>query len=90
MLPSERHALRFWLKGPAAAAPGLVVDVVERAAVIAAGLYLAGHRPRNIWWHAFGGSAALEVFVLIYAGLELKRSPAAKLQKMARRFGWAS
>lgn len=65
MLPSEQTARVLLDQGVGPALPGLVRDLVERSALIAAGLYVAGQR-RDLVKLAIAGALAVEVGVIHY------------------------
>lgn len=65
MLPSERSALILFDQGLAPAIPSMLVDLVERSALIAIGLYLAGQRKRLVPL-AIAAALVVEAGVLHY------------------------
>lgn len=64
-LPSGDSALRL-VQGDTSAASTVLLHWGLRTVLIASGLYLAGMREK-VWLGAFGGSTAIELFVLGWA-----------------------
>lgn len=65
-LPSGEHAAALIRAPSAAAAVDVAGDFLGRAALIGAGLYVAGGRRRHLIRDALAASAAIEIFVLAY------------------------
>lgn len=69
-LPSGDAAIRFWQGGPKW--PVTALEVVGTAALrgllLASGLYLAGARDKELVKYTLAGTAAIETFVLAWAG----------------------
>jgi hypothetical protein len=61
-LPSERAAVAFWEQGDVL---GVAKTLVQRSALLAGGMYLAGER-EHLLRNALAGSLAIEAFVLLY------------------------
>lgn len=74
-LPSAGSALAF-VRGDPGALPVVVFHMAARAAIIGAGLYVAGTR-RNIVRTALVSSMAIETFVLCWAVYQNTRPPPA-------------
>lgn len=74
-LPSGESASDL-VAGKPGAFPRLLAHYLGRSAIIGLGLLVAGARGRDLVIYSLAGSAATEVFVLLYAVLEGKSSPA--------------
>lgn len=67
-LPSGESASDFIEDKPGSTLR-LTMHFLGRAALLGTGLYVAGARNKDLVKYSLAGSAAIEVFVLMYAGM---------------------
>jgi len=70
-LPSVVAAERY-LDGSGGNLLGVIGSALGRAAIIASGMYIAGER-KHVARNALAGSLAIEAFVLVYVGWQVKK-----------------
>lgn len=68
-LPSSNSAYAL-VHGYPNALPSMALHFLGRAAIVGAGLYVAGYRERKLWTGAVAGATGLEISLIAWALLE--------------------